>query len=98
VKSQIAGINGVSIVMIFMLLYYHLPGLLANCALLLYAAFTFALFKLVGLTLTLAGIAGFILLIGMAVDTNVLIFERMKEELRAGRLLASAIEIGWKRA
>jgi preprotein translocase subunit SecD len=98
VKSQIAGIIGVSIVMIFMLLYYRLPGLVANCALLLYAAFTFALFKLLGITLTLAGIAGFILSIGMAVDANVLIFERIKEELRAGRLLTSAIEIGWKRA
>lgn len=98
VKSQIAGIIGVSIVMLFMLLYYRLPGFLANIALLLYTAFTFALFKLLGVTLTLAGVAGFILSIGMAVDANVLIFERMKEELRAGRLLSSAIEIGWKRA
>jgi len=98
VKSQVAGIIGVSIVMLFMLLYYRLPGLLANSALLLYAAFAFALFKLLGLTLTLAGIAGFILSIGMAVDANVLIFERIKEELRAGRLLASAIDTGWKRA
>ena len=79
IKSQIAGIIGVSIVMLFMLLYYRLPGLLANCALLLYAAFAFALFKLLGMTLTLAGIAGFILSIGMAVDANVLIFERIKE-------------------
>jgi preprotein translocase subunit SecD len=85
-------------VLLFMLLYYRLPGLLANSALLLYAAFVFALFKLLGLTLTLAGIAGFILSIGMAVDANVLIFERIKEELRAGRLLASAIDTGWKRA
>ena len=59
---------------------------------------TFAIFKLIGVTLTLAGIAGFVLSIGMAVDANVLIFERVKEELRAGRLLASAIDLGWKRA
>jgi preprotein translocase subunit SecD len=85
-------------VMLFMLLYYRLPGLLATIALLLYAFFTFAIFKLLGVTLTLAGIAGFILSIGMAVDANVLIFERIKEELRAGRFLASAIDIGWKRA
>jgi preprotein translocase subunit SecD len=98
IKSQIAGTIGLSMVMLFMLLYYRLPGLLADLALLLYAALTFAVFKLIGVTLTLAGIAGFILSIGMAVDANVLIFERIKEELRAGRLLASAIDLGWKRA
>jgi preprotein translocase subunit SecD len=97
-KSLIAGAIGLSMVMLFMLLYYRLPGLLADLALLLYAALTFAIFKLIGVTLTLAGIAGFILSIGMAVDANVLVFERMKEELRAGRPLASAIAIGWKRA
>ena len=97
-KSQIAGAIGIGMVMLFMLLSYRLPGLVANIALLLYALFTFAIFKLLGVTLTLAGIAGFILSIGMAVDANVLIFERIKEELRAGRFLASAIAIGWKRA
>ncbi len=97
-KSQIAGAIGIGMVMLFMLLYYRLLGLIANIALLLYALFTFAIFKLLGVTLTLAGIAGFILSIGMAVDANVLIFERIKEELRAGRFLASAIAIGWKRA
>ncbi len=97
-KSIIAAIIGLSIVVLFMLLYYRLPGILADFALVLYALFTLALFKLVAVTLTLAGIAGFILSIGMAVDANVLIFERVKEELRAGRLLASAIDIGWKRA
>jgi preprotein translocase subunit SecD len=97
-KSQIAGAIGVGMVMLFILVYYRLPGLLADLALLLYAAFTFAVFKLIGVTLTLAGIAGFILSIGMAVDANVLIFERVKEELRAGRLLVSAIALGWKRA
>src|SRR5260221_3359557 len=98
VKSQIAGAIGIGLVLLFMLLSYRLPGLLADLALLLYTAMTFAIFKLIGVTLTLAGIAGFVLSIGMAVDANVLIFERVKEELRAGRLLASAIDLGWKRA
>jgi preprotein translocase subunit SecD len=97
-QSEIAGAIGLSIVVLFMLLYYRLPGLLADCALVLYAIFTFAVFKLLGVVITLPGIAGFVLSIGMAVDANVLIFERVKEELRAGRLLASAIDIGWKRA
>src|SRR5579864_6036976 len=97
-KSLIAAAIGLGIVIIFMLLYYRLPGLLADIALLIYAATTLAVFKLIGVVLSLAGIAGFILSIGMAVDANVLIFERVKEELRAGRLLASAIDIGWKRA
>ncbi len=97
-KSFIAAIIGLGIVMLFMLLYYRLPGILADIALLLYAAVTFALFKLIGVVLSLAGIAGFVLSIGMAVDANVLIFERVKEELRAGRLLSSAIDVGWKRA
>jgi preprotein translocase subunit SecD len=98
VKSFIAAIIGLGIVMLFMLLYYRLPGILADLALLLYALTTFAIFKLIGVVLSLAGIAGFVLSIGMAVDANVLIFERVKEELRAGRLLSSAIDVGWKRA
>src|SRR6266700_2662239 len=98
IKSVIAGIIGLSIVILFMILYYRLPGLLADLALILYALFTLAVFKIFGFTLTLAGIAGFILSIGMAVDANVLIFERIKEELRSGRMLSSAIDIGWKRA
>lgn len=97
-KSLLAAAIGLGIVMLFMLIYYRLPGLLADIALLLYSAITLALFKLIGVTLSLAGIAGFILSVGMAVDANVLIFERVKEELRAGRLLSSAIDIGWKRA
>jgi len=97
-KSLLAGGIGIGIVILFMLLYYRLPGLLADIALLLYASLTFAVFKLIGVTMSLAGIAGFILSIGMAVDANVLIFERIKEEIRAGRLLASAIDIGWSRA
>ena len=97
-KSAIAAAIGLGIVMLFMLLYYRLPGLLADIALILYALVTFAVFKLIGVVLSLAGIAGFVLSIGMAVDANVLIFERVKEELRSGRLLSSAIEVGWKRA
>ncbi len=97
-KSGIAGAIGLGIVILFMLLYYRLPGLLADIALIFYALYTVAIFKMVGVTLTLPGIAGLILSIGMAVDANVLIFERVKEELRAGRLLSSAIDIGWKRA
>lgn len=97
-KSYIAGGIGLGLVILFMLFYYRLPGLLADLALVLYAGLTFAVFKMLGVTLSLAGIAGFILSIGMAVDANVLIFERVKEELRAGRLLSSAIDIGWKRA
>jgi preprotein translocase subunit SecD len=98
IKSAIAAAIGLGIVMLFMLLYYRLPGLLADIALILYALVTFAVFKLIGVVLSLAGIAGFVLSIGMAVDANVLIFERVKEELRSGRLLSSAIDVGWKRA
>jgi len=81
-----------------MLLYYRLPGVVASLALMLYAAITLAIFKLFGVTLTLAGLAGFILSVGMAVDANVLIFERVKEELRAGRTLGAAMESGVSRA
>src|SRR5579884_1874366 len=93
-----AGIIGLIIVALFMLLYYRLPGLLADIALLMYAAIVFAAFKLIGVTLTLAGIAGFILSIGMAVDANVLIFERLREELRSGKTLGAAVETGFRRA
>jgi preprotein translocase subunit SecD len=97
-QSVIAGIIGLGIVLSFMLLYYRVPGLLADIALLIYAAVTFTLFRMIPVTLTLAGIAGFILSIGMAVDANILIFERMKEELRAGRTLRAAIDAGFARA
>ena len=93
-----AGLIGVLVVMLFMILYYRLPGLLASLALIFYGALVMALFKLIPVTLTLAGIGGFVLSIGMAVDANVLIFERMKEELRAGRTLGAAIEAGFNRA
>jgi hypothetical protein len=84
--------------MIFMLVYYRLPGLLADLALCLYALFLFAVIKVLGVTLSLPAIAATVITIGMAVDANVLIFERIKEELRAGRTMASAIDQGFKRA
>jgi len=97
-KSIAAGLIGVSVVLLFMLVYYRLPGLLADFALLTYAVLNLAIFKLVPITLTLPGIAGFLLSTGMAVDANILIFERMKEELRAGRPLRLAVEAGFSRA
>lgn len=97
-KSLNAGMIGFLIVVAFMILYYRLPGLLAAIALTMYTAFTLAVFKLWGITLTLSGIAGVILSIGMAVDANILIFERIKEELKNGRPLDSAISEGFKRA
>ncbi len=97
-KSAIAGTVGMSVVMAFMALYYRLPGLLADLALMAYALMTFALFKLIPVTLTLPAIAGFVLSIGVAVDANILIFERMREELRAGRTLTQAIDLGFSRA
>ena len=97
-RSTIAGVIGLSVVMLFMALYYRLPGLLADLALLIYAVITLALFKLVPVTLTLPGVAGFVLSLGVAVDANILIFERMKEELRAGRTLRQAIDLGFSRA
>lgn len=97
-KSKIAGAIGLGIVMLFMLAFYRLPGLIADIALVCYSIILFALFKTIPVTLTLAGIAGFILSIGMAVDANILIFERTKEELRAGRTLFTAINAGFDRA
>ena len=97
-KSILAGIIGLGMVCLFMILYYRLPGVLSVVALLIYTVVTFAVFKLLSVTLTLAAIAGFILSIGMAVDANVLIFARLKEELRTGRALGSAIESGFDHA
>jgi preprotein translocase subunit SecD len=93
-----AGIIGVILVMLFMIVYYRIPGALASLALIFYGVLVLALFKLIPVTLTLAGLGGFILSIGMAVDANVLIFERMKEEFRTGRTLGAAIEVGFNRA
>ena len=97
-KSLLAGMIGLGVVILFMLLYYRLPGFIADLALITYAILSFALFKFIPVVLTLPGIAGFILSIGMAVDANILIFERLKEELRAGRNLRQAIDLGWSRA
>ena len=97
-RSVTAGIIGFLAVAVFMILWFRLPGLIAVLALLLYVAITLAIFKLIPVTLTIAGIAGLILSIGMAVDANILIFERMKEELRDGRDLETAIREGFSRA
>jgi preprotein translocase subunit SecD len=97
-RSLFAGIIGLVAVILFMLLYYRLPGLVADLALICYACIILMLFKLIPVVLTLPGIAGFVLGIGMAVDANILIFERLKEELRAGRTLHQAIDLGWRRA
>src|SRR5215470_4900722 len=97
-RSIVAGELALLVVILFMLLYYRLPGLAASCALIVYALVTLAVFKLIPVTLTLAGIAGFILSVGMAVDANILIFERMKEELRSGKTIAAAIRAGEDRA
>lgn len=97
-RSWKAGIAGFALVVLFMCLYYRLPGLVASVALVMYVVFLLA--ALVGLraTLTLPGIAGVILSVGMAVDANVIIFERVKEELRAGKRLRASIDAGWRRA
>lgn len=97
-RSLQAGIVGGALVLVFMLLLYRLPGFLANVALTFYVTLNVAMYKLLPVTLTLPGIAGFILSIGMAVDANILIFERMKEELRSGRSLRLAVETGFSRA
>jgi len=97
-RSLTAGIYGLIAVAIFMVAVYRLPGFLASIALVIYVAITLALFKLIPVTLTLAGIGGFILSIGMAVDANILIFARMKEEIKAGKGLSQAIDEGFKRA
>jgi preprotein translocase subunit SecD len=97
-KSLVAGGVGLAVVIAFMLIYYRISGLVAGAALLVYTVIALAVFKLIPVTLTLAGIAAFILSIGMAVDANILVFERMKEELRAGRSLSAAMEAGFARA
>jgi preprotein translocase subunit SecD len=97
-KSLIAGAIGMVIVMLFMGLYYRLPGIVADLAILFYALIAFALFKYMPVTLTLPGIAGFLLSTGSALDANILIFERIKEELRGGRTLEQAIDLGWTKA
>ena len=96
--ALIAGGVGLLLVLFFMVAYYRATGLVAGVALVFYTAIVLAIFKLIPITLTLAGLAGFILSLGIAVDANILIFERMKEELRIGRTLQLAIQIGFNRA
>lgn len=93
-----AGLIGFTIVILFMLLYYRLPGAVADVAIIIYALITFAIFRFIPITLTLPGIAGFLLSTGSALDANILIFERMKEEMRSGKTLRQSIDLGWKRA
>ncbi|MGD1898672.1 MAG: protein translocase subunit SecD [Phormidesmis sp.] len=97
-RSLYAALLGLALVLVFMAVYYRLPGVLADIALVVYAILTWAAYNLLGVTLTLPGIAGFILSIGMAVDANVLIFERTREELRAGKTLYRSVESGFYRA
>jgi preprotein translocase subunit SecD len=97
-QTLFAGAIGILLVMLFMLVYYRLPGLVACLALSYYGVAVLALFRIVPVTLSLAGIAGFVLSVGMAVDANILIFERTKEELRSGKTLVSAMEAGFNRA
>jgi preprotein translocase subunit SecD len=97
-KSWMAGIIALALVMLFMIAYYRLPGLMASLALIFYATLTLTICKLWPITLSLGSIGGIIVSMGIAVDANVLIFERMKEEFRAGRTLGAAIEAGFHRA
>ena len=97
-QTLTAAVIGITLVFLFMLIYYRLPGAVASFALIYYGAVVLAIFRLIPVTLTLAGIAGFVLSVGMAVDANILIFERSKEELRLGKPLAAAIEAGFNRA
>ena len=98
VQSLVAGGIGILLVLFFMVAFYRLPGVLAALALIFYTLVIYAIFRLIPVTLTLAGVAAFVLSIGMAVDANILIFERMKEEIRLGKSLGAAIEAGFARA
>lgn len=96
-KSKHAGLVGVVAIFVFMLMYYRLPGLVACFALVVYSIIVLALFVALNVTMTLPGIAGFLLSMGIAVDANVIIFERFKEELRTGKSIRAAIDSGFKR-
>jgi len=97
-RSLVAGLIGFAIVLLFMGIYYRLPGITANISILMYAVILFAVFKLIGVTMTLPGIAGIMLSTGSALDANILVFERLKEELRAGRTIKQAFGQAWTRA
>ena len=96
-KSKHAGVVGITAILVFMLVYYRLPGLVANMALIIYSIIVLVIFAGLNVTMTLPGIAGFLLSLGIAVDTNVIIFERIKEEMRGGKSLRAAIDAGFKR-
>jgi len=97
-KSLLAGIIGMIVVLLFMIIYYRVPGVVAALSIMVYALIMMTIFRLVPVTLTLPGIAGFLLGTGSALDANILIFERFKEELRSGRTFFQAIDLGWRRA
>jgi preprotein translocase subunit SecD len=97
-RSLLAGLIGFAIVILFMGIYYRLPGITANLSILMYAVILFAIFKLIGVTMTLPGIAGIMLSTGSALDANILVFERLKEELRGGRAMRQAFDQAWNRA
>jgi SecD/SecF fusion protein len=96
--TLLAGAVGLIIVILFMMGYYRFPGILASVALILYSLMNLAAYKIIGVTVSLAGLAGFVLSVGMAVDANVLIFERTRDELRHGRSVATSVELGFRRA
>ncbi len=97
-RSMVAGVIGIIIVILFMAIYYRVPGIVADVSIIFYALIAFAIFKLIGVTLTLPGIAGFMLSTGSALDANILVFERFKEELRNGKTLKQAFDLSWSRA
>lgn len=97
-KSLLAGAIGFAIVILFMLLYYRLPGVAASIAIIIFALIVYAIYRLIPVTLTLPGIAGFLLSTGSALDANILIFERLKEELRSGKTLRQSVDLGFRRA
>ncbi len=97
-RSLVAGLIGFTIIMLFMGIYYRAAGVVADIAMLIFGLVTFAIFRFIPVTLTLPGIAGLMLSIGSALDANILIFERIKEELRSGKTLRQSVDLGWKRA
>ena len=95
---MVAGLIGLGLAALFMLIYYRVPGIAAVCAIIFYGAVTFAVYKMIPVTLSLSGIAGLLLTTGSAFDSNVLMFERLKEELREGKTIKQAVSLAWPRA
>jgi protein-export membrane protein SecD len=96
--SLLAGVIGLALVILFMIVYYRVPGVMASVALLLYVGIFATLLSVIGVNLTLPGIAGIILTMGMATDANILIFERMKDEMRTGKTIRASVDAGYRRA